>query len=1234
MFCTIIAFNCLKILQWNGQSVNNKKPALLNHLSEFTADVLILSETWFKPTWDVSFKGYNIVRKDHFRGKTGCAIFVSKRLNYTEINLTQNFNDGTMVCGVTLHGDINLNILSIYRPQHSLHTVNDWLNIFSQCPSPCLIGGDFNVHNSLFGSSRNDSAGNTLLNAIDLTPLVVLNNGKPTRLVKPPSAFKSAVDITLASPDVAPDIIWDVADDSLGSDHLVVHMQYSRFRVDENSFLHPRSNWDTKNANWELFRNMIDSDFHSPPVFQTAQSMYQYFTDSIDRAANSAFRRRKPVHLRRKYNPVWWNELCSGAIKNRRDALNKYRDDPTLDNFLIFQRVSAETKRMLRSTAKDSWRTFCEGLNSRSSSSTMWSQIRKMRGKGISVSKECSADCAESILRNLTPDYVAEDVTNFSVGSSTHPLQENFCVQELDYVLKRQANTAPGQDSYTYEMLYNLPESAKRFLIGVFSRVLIFGESVEALKVASVILIQKQGKPVHVPTSYRPISLLSCVLKLLEKIIKNRLEWWLSYKNIKFDFQFGFKKNSSTLHAAGQLITDIQLCFSRNNYLGAIFLDVEGAYNSVNLSMLEDILNKLEIPSNISRNICNLYRNRKIIIKQQNNTIGPRFTSLGLPQGSVLSPFLFNIYMSDFSIKPVCNIIQYADDIVLYLEEKNIQKCIEGLQAIIPAAVSWLSNRGLVLSQEKTFFSIFTRHNIPNQTRNLILPSDVTFKNEIKCLGFFLDQKLTWRKHIDNIINKGEKIINVLRMVTRISWGADVITALTIYRALIRSLIDYGCVLYGGASRTLLKRVDTLQNKAIRICIGAMNSTPVEALRAEAGEPPLFLRRVFLAKKFTLKSMSVVDSSLISKVCLLTCQDLTNKFWIKKPSPPLSAAFSEVAGYNSIIIKKNPSDSIYIRYISLYIRVIFPLFEDNPLVNKKILTKELAQFITFKKIFTDGSKSSLGVGYACLIPDSKHKILRKLPKEASIFTAEAYAILEALESIESQNIKAALILSDSKSVLQSISNFRQSESPIIQSIVAIFNKLYNQGCDIVFMWIKAHCGLYYNEQVDKLAKMAVSAEDTFVRKIPYTDLVAIIRRQFVDSWQQHYSAVFSNKPTNYFLIHPTLSKNQWHKTTNSFITRKMYVTIARLMFNHGRFPSHLSKINISDSDACICGERGDINHIVFGCPHISDRASMLLHHLHSIGLMFPLNVNSILGSGNLQAYIVLYNYFRWNKIEI
>lgn len=88
------------------------------------------------------------------------------------------------------------------------------------------------------------------------------------------------------------------------------------------------------------------------------------------------------------------------------------------------------------------------------------------------------------------------------------------------------------------------------------------------------------------------------------------------------------------------------------------------------------------------------------------------------------------------------------------------------------------------------------------------------------------------------------------------------------------------------------------------------------------------------------------------------------------------------------------------------------------------------------------------------------------------------------------------------------------------------------------------------------------------------------------------------------------------------------------MFNHGRFPSHLKKINILENNLCVCGMEGDINHIFFGCPRYGDRSTLLLNRLKSIGFVFPLNVNAVLNSGIFEAYVMLYDFVKRNHIDI
>lgn len=220
---------------------------------------------------------------------------------------------------------------------------------------------------------------------------------------------------------------------------------------------------------------------------------------------------------------------------------------------------------------------------------------------------------------------------------------------ELEKALQTSSDSAPGFDNITYSMLANLPLNIRQILLTAFNLMWTNDEDVPDLKNIVTVPILKPNSNSDLPNLYRPISLLPCILKIYEKVIKSRLEWWIEENNILPSYQYGFRKGMSTRDALTDFVTNIKINLSENRFISSVFLDIKNAYNCVDLDILQDKLIKLGIPSKAAGNIVQLYRDRKIYVRMQNNELyGPKTCSLGLPQGSILSPILFNLYMSDF----------------------------------------------------------------------------------------------------------------------------------------------------------------------------------------------------------------------------------------------------------------------------------------------------------------------------------------------------------------------------------------------------------------------------------------------------------------------------------------------------------------------------------------------------------------------------------------------------------
>ncbi|XP_076046489.1 uncharacterized protein LOC143028383 [Oratosquilla oratoria] len=269
-------------------------------------------------------------------------------------------------------------------------------------------------------------------------------------------------------------------------------------------------------------------------------------------------------------------------------------------------------------------------------------------------------------------------------------------------------------------MIKNLPD-AKTFLLKIINRTWETGILPKSWKTAIIIPIKKPNKNPFDPSSYRPIALTSCVCKLMEKMINTRLVWYLESENKLSPYQFGFRKNRSTLDPLLRLSNQIQQGFSKQCQRIGVFFDLEKAYDTT----------------------------WRFGIIQQLNKIGIR--------------------------------------------------------------------------------------------------------EEVKFLGMIFDSKLTWTSHIDTLKTKARKSLNILKVISSFSWGADKRSLLMLYNTLCRSKIDYGCQIYSSACKTRLKELDTVHNMGLSICSGAFRTSPVESIYVDSGELPLDLRREELELRLLFK---------------------------------------------------------------------------------------------------------------------------------------------------------------------------------------------------------------------------------------------------------------------------------------------------------------------------------------------------------------------------------------------
>nr|CAI5855984.1 unnamed protein product [Callosobruchus analis] len=1214
----------LKIVQWNARSLQSNKHSLLQIFNEEHFDIAIVYETWYKRSHDVRFRNFSVVKKDRADGYGGVALFISNKLKYEIINFNANFNRKIEVCGINiLLNNKKLSVISLYRPPRVKATVLDYINLFNQIPYDCIIGGDFNAHHSVWGSPTCSTDGNILVDAIEeFHTLAISNDGSATR-ISPPGQQKSVVDITLMTTNLALSSHWAVMTDTYGSDHFPILITFNTIKTDD-SLITPVSKWSMTNVKWDVYSAELESYLADTPIFQSANDMAQFLITSISNAANKSCKLLRPFSARVR-SPQWWDEECLQAVNARRDSLRSYRNNLTCSNFLEYKRKQAICKRTFQTKAKNSWAQFCTSLNRQTNPSTIWNRVRSISNpKRYPPQDQIQI---EALLHKIAPDYAPEATISAPVRSTeTHFLLTPIKINELKANIKNSPKSAPGPDGISYKMLANLPDLALEFLCRIYNAILLEGDSCDILKESLIIPVPKPNDP----NTMRPIALMSCLLKTFERIIKTRIEWWLESKNTFPESQFGFRRGKGTIDCISHLTTDIQITFSKNQYLASLFVDISSAYDNVILSLLFNKLVNIGIPNHFACVLVNLFTNRQVSIRCNNITLGPRRVNKGLPQGSVLSPLLFNIYTADLHTRDNhSQTLQYADDFCFYLIESTYQGCVERLESVMSSCKSYFLEQGLDISPAKSAVSFFTRHRLPD-INNITLGSlNIPVKNCVTYLGITLDSKLTWNDHINKSLDKCERSLNVLKAVNRYKWGADPKTNLLFYRAYTRSIIDYGCFLYGSATQSRLLKIDRIQFKALRLALGALRSTPTQALLAECNEPPLYLRRLFLAEKYIIKCKFNNQGEIIRKVSELAVYNLTNTWWQNKNSPTLADAFTNITSYNI----KGSNIPFYSSKFEISFQkpsVIIPTF-NHPNTNTMVLQDLLSSFNNPCVIYTDGSKSDAGVGAAVYVHNNGISIKYKMNPVCSIFTAELTAIELALDwASKTTQYKQYAILSDSLSSILALSQPTNHifSNRIMTNLLEKELLLNQQNKSVTYVWVKGHSCIKGNEIVDRLAKDA-AITGCNIDNITRRDIISTRKTHMRDQWEDQWRQFCRNSNTAYSKIHPSLPTTKLDERSHP--NRKLNTLYIRCLFGHANINSYRLRMGLSETDTCDCnGDTDDLNHWFFNCRYNELATNNMLAALVATNMPLPQNHISLMVLSRVSNTVksILWDFFK------
>ena len=1188
------------LISWNCRGISNQKEELQILIKDLMPVSILIQESKMKGNQIFELKNYSFEHKaqninEEENAKGGVGIFVRKEIPYISVNLNTSFQ--AVAVQLYLHKKITL--CSIYIPPDKKFTQLELENLIQQLPKPFILSGDFNSHNEIWFDKKTDNKGKVVENFILENNLCLLDENKFTFSR---GDSQSHIDLTLVSPDIFADFMWSTYDDQCSSDHVPVII-----KTENKLNFEGKPHWNLEKANWSNFR--AQANFTSPITdFSDIDDLCEYITQVIVSAATISIPITKP--LVGKISVPWWNGCCRVAVNNKKRSYRRYLRTPTLENYNLYKKANSEAKRVVRKSKKTSLAYFLAGINSQTPIEKLWSRIGSLKKKSknhISMLKsgnilvdtpfeiantlaKSMSDIASS--KNRTENFIKYKNENKKYFNFNRPNYASYNTpitkKEITEVLNHCSNSATGDDQVHYHMIKNLTDQNLEYIQSFYNIIFLEHFFPSTWSEALIIPILKFGKDPQDPKSYRPISLLSCLYKILDTIINNRLMWFLEKNCLLNKCQSGGRRGRNTMDHVCSISTEIHEAFATQKYHVSVFLDFENAYDK---SWKNHILQQIEnfnMCGHLPNFIQNFLTNRSIRVKVNNHKSNLTNLEMGVPQGSSLSATLFLIAVNSLVEKLPTYVYRslFVDDCRVSIICYDLLTAQEQLQKVLNLFSEWCNKTGFTFSTTKTKVLICHRKKRVHPPKILLFLNQKCLECvlQFKFLGIILDSKLTWVPYLKKINEDAFTNINLLKIISSSKFKTNAENLLNIYKTLILTRIEYGSVAYHTASASNLKILDPIHHKCLRICLGAYRTTPIQSLYAESNVPSLDYRRKISCIQYYFRTLEINPHN-ISINFHDHNKDLL--FRNRKIGPfPVGMLIRKYIRDFDIGIPKIIPQTISI-IPPWFIPQLNICLEVNQNCKKDFSPIQLKQaFLSHKhvsriEIYTDGSKTATGTGSGVAIfsvlNNEFNCFKRKINKLCSVFTAELTAIKAGLQAIENTKNTSCTFYSDSKSSLLALNQFNP-KLQILKEIHALIYKIIQNKTKLTFCWVPAHCDIRGNDLADREAKLAANSTRACLQPISASDMKPHIKNQIVYFWSEKWKSLQYNKLRD---IGVEISK----KIFSNFHSRIEEIKFTRIRIGHTRL-THSYLFTGDQVPICtVCNCVNTIRHILRLCPN-------------------------------------------------
>lgn len=840
--------NFLTLGLFNAHGLKKQREEITPLLRDKLIDILLVQETLLKPSSrSPRIANYALIRDD--RTSTpggGTAIYHRRCLHIdNQVEKPSLTHMEVSCCRIALTGHRPIIAVSAYLPPDKPLLESDLRALLSMGES-VIIAGDLNSKHVSWNCVASNPNGRRLYDFLEtddlnlelIAPLEATHypynvNHRPDIL---DIALFKGISLSLTSIRVYHE---------LESDHRPVVIQLGPVSplVPEKRIV---TDWTRVREKLAVLKSpdldLVPDDISTPQDVDTAISC---LTRHLGRVVTECSEERPVVNGR-------W-ELPAGVkelIRKKNAARRLYHRWPSEDNRVRMRQLQREVKESITQHRSEKWDSLVSGI--KPTHRAYWSLARALKtdrstdmppltwtGRPFpAFTDEEKAECmADSLEQQCTPNPIFPSHSDFAriVDSSVSALPQDppsepvspVTPQEVQSIIRHiKKRKAPGADVINNQTLKCVPFQLIALIAAIFTTALKYRLFPHQWKHAVVIGIHKPGKKSTEPSSYRPISLLSSFGKLYERTILTRIQAEALEKNMIPDVQFGFRARHSCVHQLHRITEHMLSHFNRHPVgkwgTGILFFDVAKAFDKVWHQGLIFKLNELGLSNYLIHIVREFLSDRTFQYRVNGALSSPRPIRAGVPQGAILSPFLYSLFTYDMPKDPYVQLALFADDTALYVSDLNKNRARLRLQRATNAIGDWFLKWRIGVNPEKSqalYVKAGSINPAPKVPINLY-EKPIPWVRRAKYLGVTLDNRLSFMPHSKIVRDRSKFILARLSSLLNSKSKMPIRSKITLYKACVRPVMTYASVVFAH-KRTVLKDMQVIQSRFLRRALGA-----------------------------------------------------------------------------------------------------------------------------------------------------------------------------------------------------------------------------------------------------------------------------------------------------------------------------------------------------------------------------------------------------------------------------